>query len=141
MSNAGKKVKVHYTGTLDDGTKFDSSIDRGEPLEFVCMAGQMIPGFDKAVESMNVGDTITVHLEPSEAYGERSEEAIQTIPLANIPGAEDLPVGETVFLQGPNGQPFPAKVAAMDGTTVTFDMNHELAGKPLNFEIELLEAE
>lgn len=102
MSNAGKKVKVHYTGTLDDGTKFDSSIDRGEPLEFVCMAGQMIPGFDKAVESMNVGDTITVHLEPSEAYGERSEEAIQTIPLANIPGAEDLPVGETVFLQGPN---------------------------------------
>ena len=141
MSNAGKKVKVHYTGTLDDGTKFDSSIDRGEPLEFVCMAGQMIPGFDKAVESMNVGDTITVHLEPSEAYGERSEEAIQNIPLANIPGAEDLPVGETVFLQGPNGQPFPAKVAAMDDTTVTFDMNHELAGKPLNFEIELLEAE
>ena len=141
MSNAGKKVKVHYTGTLDDGTKFDSSIDRGEPLEFVCMAGQMIPGFDKAVESMNVGDTITVHLEPSERYGERSEEAIQTIPLANIPGAEDLPVGETVFLQGPNGQPFPAKVAAMDDTTVTFDMNHELAGKPLNFEIELLEAE
>lgn len=141
MSNAGKKVKVHYTGTLDDGTKFDSSIDRGEPLEFVCMAGQMIPGFDKAVESMNVGDTITVHLEPSEAYGERNEEAIQTIPLANIPGAEDLPVGETVFLQGPNGQPFPAKVAAMDDTTVTFDMNHELAGKPLNFEIELLEAE
>lgn len=141
MSNAGKKVKVHYTGTLDDGTKFDSSIDRGEPLEFVCMAGQMIPGFDKAVESMNVGDTITVHLEPSEAYGERSEEAIQTIPLANTPGAEDLPVGETVFLQGPNGQPFPAKVAAMDDTTVTFDMNHELAGKPLNFEIELLEAE
>lgn len=141
MSNAGKKVKVHYTGTLDDGTKFDSSIDRGEPLEFVCMAGQMIPGFDKAVESMNVGDTITVHLEPSEAYGERSEEAIQAIPLANIPGAEDLPVGETVFLQGPNGQPFPAKVAAMDDTTVTFDMNHELAGKPLNFEIELLEAE
>lgn len=141
MSNAGKKVKVHYTGTLDDGTKFDSSIDRGEPLEFVCMAGQMIPGFDKAVESMNVGDTITVHLEPSEAYGERSKEAIQTIPLANIPGAEDLPVGETVFLQGPNGQPFPAKVAAMDDTTVTFDMNHELAGKPLNFEIELLEAE
>lgn len=141
MSNAGKKVKVHYTGTLDDGTKFDSSIDRGEPLEFVCMAGQMIPGFDKAVESMNVGDTITVHLEPSEAYDERSEEAIQTIPLANIPGAEDLPVGETVFLQGPNGQPFPAKVAAMDDTTVTFDMNHELAGKPLNFEIELLEAE
>lgn len=141
MSNAGKKVKVRYTGTLDDGTKFDSSIDRGEPLEFVCMAGQMIPGFDKAVESMNVGDTITVHLEPSEAYGERSEEAIQTIPLANIPGAEDLPVGETVFLQGPNGQPFPAKVAAMDDTTVTFDMNHELAGKPLNFEIELLEAE
>ena len=69
MGNEGKKVKVHYTGTLDDGTTFDSSRDRGEPLEFTCMAGQMIKGFDAAVRDMAVGDKVTVHLEPSEAYG------------------------------------------------------------------------
>ena len=70
MSNKGKKVKVHYTGTLDDGTKFDSSRDRNEPIEFTCMAGQMIPGFDKAVEDMQVGEVRDVHLEPKDAYGE-----------------------------------------------------------------------
>ena len=64
MSNKGKKVKVHYTGTLDDGTKFDSSRDRGEPIEFTCMAGQMIPGFDRAVDEMAVGEVRDVHLEP-----------------------------------------------------------------------------
>ena len=65
MSNEGKKVKTHYKGTLDDGTQFDSSYDRGEPLEFTCMAGQMIPGFDKAVRDMEVGETKTVRLEPA----------------------------------------------------------------------------
>ena len=71
MSNKGKKVKVHYTGTLDDGTKFDSSLDRGEPLEFTCMAGQMIPGFDAAVELMEQGETKTVHIPAADAYGVR----------------------------------------------------------------------
>ena len=141
MSNEGKKVKVHYTGTLDDGSVFDSSVERGTPLEFVCMAGQMIPGFDAAVKDMTVGETKTVHLACEDAYGERDEELVQTIPLSNIPDAKDLPVGETVYLQGPNGQPFPAKVAAMDDKTVTFDLNHELAGQPLNFEITLVEVE
>ena len=96
MSNKGKKVKVHYTGTLDDGTKFDSSLDRGEPLEFTCMAGQMIPGFDAAVELMEQGETKTVHIPAADAYGERNEELVQRIPLDQIPNGGELPVAAGV---------------------------------------------
>ncbi len=101
MSNEGKRVRAHYIGTFDDGTVFDSSVERGEPLEFVCMAGQMIPGFDKAVNTMEVGETKKVHLPATEAYGEPNPDLVQTIPTANVPGAEELPVGQTVYLQGP----------------------------------------
>lgn len=141
MSNDGKKVSVHYVGTLDDGTKFDSSRDRGEPLEFVCMAGQMIPGFDAAVRDMAVGETVNIRLEPADAYGERDEDLIQAIPRANIPGADSLEVGAQVMLSSPDGRVFQAKVAEVDESTITFDLNHEMAGKALNFEIELLSAE
>lgn len=140
MSNKGKKVKAHYRGTLDDGTQFDSSYDRGEPLEFTCGAGQMIPGFDAAVEEMAVGEKKTVHLEPKDAYGERDPHAVQTIPVSQIPNADQLPVGQTVYFQGPYG-PFPALVVSVDDQNVVLDMNHELAGKALNFEIELVEVE
>lgn len=139
MSNEGKRVRVHYTGTFDDGTVFDSSVERGEPLEFVCMAGQMIPGFDAAVKEMEVGETKNVHLPASEAYGEHDEQLVQTIPTAQIPGAEDLPVGRRIYLQGPGGQPIPALVVEVTDETVTFDLNHEMAGKDLNFEITLVE--
>lgn len=141
MSNKGKKVKVHYTGTLDDGTKFDSSYDRNEPLDFTCMAGQMIPGFDAAVRDMEVGETVTVRLEPEEAYGPHRDDLVQTFPIADLPGAEGLRVGQHVMLGSPTGRPFQAVVAAKDDTSITFDMNHEMAGKPLNFEITLLEVE
>ena len=141
MSNKGKKVKVHYTGTLDDGTKFGSSVDRGEPIEFVCMAGQMIPGFDKAVEGMEVGETVNVHIPCDEAYGKRREDMVQKVPLANIPNADQLPLGERIILQTADGQPFQALVADMDDTYVTFDLNSEMAGKDLNFEITLLEVQ
>lgn len=139
MSNEGKRVRAHYIGTFDDGTVFDSSVDRGEPLEFVCMAGQMIPGFDSAVNTMEVGETKKVHLNASEAYGEHVDELVQTVPTANVPGAEELPVGQTVYLQGPGGQPLPAKVVEVTDEQVTFDLNHEMAGKDLNFEITLVE--
>ena len=139
MSNEGKRVKVHYVGTLDDGTKFDSSRDRGEPLAFTCMAGQMIPGFDAAVRDMQVGDTVTVRLEPEDAYGPRRTEMIQSIPLAQLPGAERLAIGQRVMLQSVTGQPIQATVTDKDDRTVTFDMNHEMAGKALTFQIELLE--
>ena len=141
MSNEGKKVKVHYVGTLDDGTKFDSSRDRDEPLAFTCMAGQMIKGFDEAVREMEVGQVVNVRLEPAEAYGERDERLVQTVPVAAMPGAENLAVGARVMLSSPTGQPFPATVTAVEDGNITFDMNHEMAGKALNFNIELLEVE
>ncbi|OUO32106.1 peptidylprolyl isomerase [Olsenella sp. An293] len=141
MSNEGKKVKVHYVGTLDDGTKFDSSRDRNEPLAFTCMAGQMIPGFDAAVREMEVGQVIDIRLEPADAYGERDERLVQTVPVSAMPGAEELSAGDRVMLTSPMGQPFPATVASVEDGNITFDMNHEMAGKALNFNIELLEVE
>lgn len=139
MSNEGKKVTAHYTGTLDDGTKFDSSIDRGEPIEFTCGAGQMISGFDTAVKDMAPGEKKTVRIPAAEAYGERNEDMVQKIPVDQIPQGNQLPVGQTVYMQGPNGQPFPVFVESIEGGIVTFDMNHELAGKDLTFEIEIVE--
>ena len=139
MSNEGKQVSVHYVGTLDDGTKFDSSRDRGEPLSFVCMAGQMIAGFDAAVRDMEVGQTVTIRLEPEDAYGPRRDDLLVSMPIAQMPGAEQAQAGMRVMLADPMGRPMPALVAAKDETTITFDLNHEMAGKALTFEIELLE--
>ncbi|SER30651.1 FKBP-type peptidyl-prolyl cis-trans isomerase [Parafannyhessea umbonata] len=142
MSNEGKKVKVHYVGTLDDGTKFDSSRDRNEPLGFTCMAGQMIAGFDKAVRDMEVGQTANVHLEPEEAYGERREDLIQEFPMSQVPEQmRGIKVGEKVMLQSPQGLPVPATVCKVTPEAISLDLNHEMAGKALNFEIELLEVE
>ena len=137
--NAGKIVRVHYEGTLNDGTKFDSSYDRGEPLEFMCGAGMMIAGFDKAVVDMAIGEVKNIHLMPEEAYGDRDPEAILKIQQDWMPGCEKLNVGERVVLTNPVGQPFPATVIDKDEFTITFDANHEMAGKELNFKIELVE--
>ena len=137
--NTGKTVRAHYRGTFNDGTQFDSSYDRGEPLEFVCGAGMMIPGFDSAVADMEVGQTVQVHLMPAEAYGEPDPDAIFTIEISQLPGAEGLSEGQRVYLQDSYGRPIPVKVAAKDDLTVTFDANHEMAGKELNFFIELVE--
>ncbi|MBQ9643015.1 MAG: FKBP-type peptidyl-prolyl cis-trans isomerase, partial [Lachnospiraceae bacterium] len=139
--NVGKKVSVHYRGTFNDGTQFDSSYDRNAPLEFICGAGQMIAGFDAAVADMGVGQAVDIHLMPAEAYGEVDPAAFFTIGLPQLPGAEELTVGEKVYLQDQFGRPFPVKVAAKDDKTITFDANHEMAGKELNFRIELLEVE
>ena len=137
--NVGKTCRTHYRGTFNDGTQFDSSYDRGEPLEFVCGAGMMIRGFDAAVANMEVGETIDVHLMPSEAYGEADPRAVFQVEIARMPGAENVSVGQQVYLQNGNGQPVPVKVVAKDEKTVTFDANHEMAGKELNFRIELVE--
>ena len=99
----------------------------------------MIKGFDAAVASMEVGQTIEVHLMPEEAYGQPDPDAIFTVELAQLPGAEELEAGQQVYLQNQYGQPFPVKVTAKDETNITFDANHEMAGKELNFEIELVE--
>lgn len=137
--NVGKTCRTHYRGTFNDGTQFDSSYDRGQPLEFICGAGQMIQGFDVAVADMEVGQTVDVHLMPEEAYGMPSPDAIFDVEIAQLPGSEDLEVGQQVYLTNQLGQPFPVKVTAKNDTTITFDANHEMAGKELNFHIELVE--
>ena len=137
--NVGKTCRTHYRGTFNDGTQFDSSYDRGEPLEFVCGAGMMIKGFDAAVANMEVGEIRDVHLMPSEAYGEADPGAVFKVEIAQMPGAENVSVGQQVYLQSRSGQPVPVKVVAKDEKTVTFDANHEMAGKELNFRIELVE--
>ncbi len=137
--NVGKTCRTHYRGTFNDGTQFDSSYDRGEPLEFVCGAGMMIRGFDAAVADMEVGEIRQVHLMPSEAYGEKNPDAVFTAEIARLPGSEELQVGDQVYLRNAYGQPIPVKVAAKDDETITLDANHEMAGKELNFTIELIE--
>ena len=137
--NVGKTCRTHYKGTFNDGTQFDSSYDRGEPLEFICGAGQMIKGFDAAVANMEIGEIKEVHLMPEEAYGQTNPDAIFTLEIAQLPGSENLEVGQQVYLSNQYGQPFPFKVATKEETTITFDANHEMAGKELNFTIELVE--
>ena len=137
--NVKKTCRVHYRGTFNDGTQFDSSYDRGEPLEFVCGIGMMIKGFDAAVADMEVGQKVNIHLMPEEAYGYSDPNAIFTIETSQMDGSEDLKAGERVYLSNAMGQPFLATVTAREGSTITFDANHEMAGKELNFEIELVE--
>ncbi len=138
-TNVGKTCSTHYKGTFDDGTVFDSSYDRGEPIQFVCGMGMMIHGFDKAVAEMKVGEKVNVHLEPNEAYGEVDPEAIFTVEIEELPGSENLTVDQRVYLQDTFGRPFPVKVVEKTEKTITLDANHEMAGKALNFEIELVE--
>ena len=137
--HVGKSCLTHYKGTFNDGTQFDSSYVRGEPLEDICGAGQMIKGFDAAVANMEIGEIKEVHLMPEEAYGQTNPDAIFTLEIAQLPGSENLEVGQQVYLSNQYGQPFPVKVAAKEETTITFDANHEMAGKELNFTIELVE--
>ena len=134
-----KSAGLIIRGTFNDGTQFDSSYDRGEPLQFICGAGQMIRGFDEAVANMEVGQIVNVHLMPEEAYGLPDPNAIFTVEIAQLPGSEDLEVGQQVYLTSQSGQPFPVKVTAKEETSITFDANHEMAGKELNFKIELVE--
>ena len=139
--NVGRLCKTHYRGTLNDGTVFDSSYDRGEPLEFICGMGMMIRGYDEAVATMEVGQSVDIHLIPDQAYGYADPRAIFTVEIAQLPGSENLQVGENVALYTTSGQPMPVKVTARDETTITFDANHELAGQELNFHIELVEVQ
>lgn len=137
--NVGKTLRCHYQGTFNDGTQFDSSYDRGEPLEFECGAGMMIAGFDAAVADMEVGEIKNIHLSPAEAYGEADPSLIFTIPMEKLPGSETLIVNQKVTLTNSYGQPVPVTVTAKDDVNITFDANHAMAGKELNFKIELVE--
>ncbi len=141
MTTKGKKVKAHYRGTLDDGSVFDSSYDRGEPIEFIVGVGQMIPGFDAAVLEMEVGEKRTVNIPADEAYGEYDEKNVAVIPVTAIPNADQLPVGECIMVPLPDGGGMRVKVLKIEDENVHLDANHELAGQALTFEIELVSAE
>lgn len=140
-ANAGRTVSVHYRGTFNDGTQFDSSYDRGQPLQFVSGTGMMIRGFDQAVVNMKQGEKVTIHLMPEEAYGNYDEDAVFSVDIAALPGSESLEAGQQVYLQTASGYPMRVKVKEKTDDTITFDANHEMAGKELNFEIELLTVE
>lgn len=134
----GDSVKVHYTGKLTNGEKFDSSEGR-EPLAFVVGAGQMIKGFDKAIPGMELGEKKTITLDPEEAYGDVNQEAIIEFEKKNIPDTLEIKEGMRLQLQSASGQPIPVVVKEIKQDTVVLDANHQLAGKELVFDIELVE--
>lgn len=133
----GDRVKVHYTGTLLDGSVFDSSLGR-EPLAFVVGAGQMIPGFDAAVVGMAIGDKKTATLAPADAYGETDPEALITVPIAEVPEDIQPEVGMQLQLMDGGGRPHNVVVSEVTADHIVLDANHFLAGKTLVFEIEMV---
>ncbi len=139
-ATTGATVTVHYRGTLEDGTEFDNSHTRGEPIEFVVGAGQMIAGFNDAVDGMTVGETQTVTLSPDKAYGPVNPEATTTFPKSGFPEGLELTEGMPVPLRTPDGRTLMGRLVEQQEETVTIDLNHPLAGKTLQFEIELVSA-
>ena len=138
QAKSGDTVRIHYTGTLDDGTEFDSSAGR-EPLEFSLGSGQVIAGFDNAVEGMAVGDSKTVTLPPDEAYGDRHEKLLQEVPKTSLPDDMKPEVGMALQTQSPDGQVMNLVIADVSEESITVDANHPLAGQALTFAIELVE--
>jgi len=134
----GDKVKVHYTGTLNDGSVFDSSRER-EPLEFEVGAGSIIPGFEKAVLEMSPGDSTTIEIPSTEAYGEVREDMVISVEREKLPADIDPEVGMQLQLQQPDGGAMPVVVSDVNESHVTIDANHPLAGRDLKFDIELVE--
>ena len=138
QAKSGDNVKVHYTGTLEDGSVFDSSKDR-EPLAFVLGSGMLIPGFDKAVEGMTVGDSKSVTLSPEDAYGPRRDEMMVEVKLSEFPDEIKPEVGVPLQVNQPNGQVVNVVIVEVKEETAVLDANHPLAGKTLKFDIELME--
>lgn len=137
-AKSGDTVHVHYIGKRNDGTVFDSSRDRDEPLSFTIGQGQVIPGFEEAVEGMEVGEVRKVRIEPEEAYGERRDELLMEVDKEQVPDEVELEAGTRLQLQR-DGQAIPVTVTEISETSITLDANHPLAGEELNFEIELVE--
>jgi len=141
MSEAqnGNKVKVHYTGKLEDGTVFDSSREREEPLEFTVGNQEVIPGVEKAVEGMSEGETKEVNIPSEEAYGEHDSNRVMDIPKSELP--DDVDPQEGMLLQGQtgDGQTVRLQIVSVGEDTIKADANHPLAGKNLNFDLELME--
>lgn len=133
----GDRVKIHYTGKLTDGTVFDSSAGR-EPLEFTLGSGQVIAGFDEAVNGMAVGEAKNVLIPVDKAYGPRSEQLVMDIPKSQVPPGLDPQVDQQLQMGGPNGEVVIVTVVKVTDSAITLDANPPLAGEDLNFDIELV---
>lgn len=134
----GDTVKVHYTGKLDNGDVFDSSVG-ADPLQFTIGGKQMIPAFEEAMVDMEIGEKKTIEIPADGAYGQRSDEMVQTVEREMLPAEIELKVGLQLTAQDPNGQPFVVTIAKFDDENVTLDGNHPLAGEDLTFDVELVE--
>lgn len=137
----GTKVAIHYVGTLQDGTQFDNSRERGEPLVFTIGGGEILPAFEKAVQGMEIGEILNLSLTPDNAYGQVVPDAIQPVPRASFSPEVQLEIGTMVSGQSGDGKPIQATIESIEEDMVILDFNHPLAGKDINFDIELLEVE
>lgn len=134
----GDTVKVHYTGTLEDGTVFDSSESHGTPLEFQIGANQVIPGFENAAVGMKEGEEKDVRLSVTDAYGEYNPQMIRKVPRSQLPKDQEPKTGMVLMVGLPNGMQVPVKIVSVDAESVSIDLNHPLAGKALNFKIKVV---
>ena len=134
----GDTVKVHYTGTLDDGRVFDTSKDR-DPLEFKVGEGQIIPGFEQGVVGMEVGETRDIEVAPENAYGSRREELVMEVPVGEFPDHIEPEVGMQLQIKQQDGTPFGVVITDVADEAVTLDANHPLAGQTLYFQVVLVE--
>lgn len=134
----GDRVRVHYTGRLDDESEFDSSAG-GDPFEFTIGEGSVIPGFEEAVVGMTPGDRIEARIDAADAYGERRSDYVMKVDRGELPDDLDPEVGQQLTMQTQDGRQFVVTVVESSGSHVTLDANHPLAGEALHFEIELVE--
>ncbi|EKE78264.1 MULTISPECIES: FKBP-type peptidyl-prolyl cis-trans isomerase [Oceanibaculum] len=137
-AKAGDTVRVHYTGTIADGSTFDSSVGN-EPIQFVIGEGRVIPGFEQAAVGLTPGESRTVTIPAGEAYGEHRADLVQEVERASLPAEIEYAEGLQLQAQGPNQQPLMLTVTSVTDETITLDANHPLAGKDLTFDIELVE--
>ena len=138
QAKSGDTVKVHYTGTFNNGQVFDS-FKSCDPLQFTLGTGMVIPGFDAAVIGLSPGDTVTTTIPNAEAYGPYQEDMVADIEKASIPADFELEVGQRLQMQVPNGEAMSVTITDIKGDVVTLDGNHPLAGQDLTFELELVE--
>ena len=138
QAKMGDTVRVHYTGTLTDGTEFDSSLEH-EPLEVTIGSGQVIRGFETALVGMAEGETKSAILQAAEAYGAHDPQNVHSVKRAGIPDAIDLEIGTIFEAEDSNGNEIRLQVLEFSDRSVTFDANHPLAGRTLTFELNLIE--